>query len=77
MQTFTKKFLGNKIFVILIRIKNNKLISWTIFGITLKFLDRNIFGYEAITFSFWPTVKSSSVRNEIFKSNLSHFSLIL
>ena len=77
MQTFTKEFLGNKIFVILIRIKNDKLISWTIFGITLKFLDRNIFGYGAITFSFWPTDKSNSVRSEIFKSNLSHFSLIL
>jgi len=77
MQTFTKEFLRNRIFVILIKKKYNQLILLTTFGITVKFLDGFVFGYGAITFSLWPTDKFSSVRNEIFKLNDSHFSLIL
>lgn len=51
MQTFTKEFLRNRIFVIIIKEKENQLILLTTFGITLKFLDGIVFGYGAITFS--------------------------
>jgi hypothetical protein len=46
MQTFTKEFLRNRIFVIIIKEKENQLILLTTFGITLKFLDGMVLAME-------------------------------